>query len=330
MMHAAALAGFSAVLGGAIALVARQRPGVVERTRPFAFGGAAGVVAFHLLPEALPAQGVAALPWMAAGFALPWLLEWLARTVGPGLLQGRGLSGLRVSAEVGFAALVFHSVAEGLALVAALAQPRASLDLEIAIVAHHAPLTAAVVLPFLDLSGARAAGTRAARVADPVLPLGRIRAGAGAVRPGGRDGLGGAHHRAFPPLGAVAPRRYAGPADRSGDGGGHPRTRPGAAHPGDRRCSAGSERWRIPGVVRSGGGAPAGRCAQRAPRRSGGRGGRRRAGPQGARSRDRDRSAGLRAAHPRRHGAGPRRAGARSGSGGGRPRTPPPHPGRRS
>jgi hypothetical protein len=165
MMRAAALAGFSAALGGAIALVARQRPSVLERTRTFAFAAAAGVVAFHLLPEALPSQGVAALLWMAAGFALPWLLEWLARTVGPGLLRGRGLSGLRVAAEVGFAALVFHSVAEGLALVAALAQPRTNLDLEIALVAHHAPLTAAVVLPFLDLSGARAAGTRAAIVA---------------------------------------------------------------------------------------------------------------------------------------------------------------------
>src|SRR2546428_360639 len=184
MMHAAALAGFSAVLGGAIALVARQRPGVLERTRTFAFAAAAGVVAFHLLPEALPSQGVAALLWMAAGFALPWLLEWLARTVGPGLLRGRGLSGLRVSAEVGFAALVFHSVAEGLALVAALAQPRESLDLEIAIVAHHAPLTAAVVLPFLDLSGARAAGTRAALVAAAGIVGGPLRSGL----PGFRDG----------------------------------------------------------------------------------------------------------------------------------------------
>jgi hypothetical protein len=165
MMHAAALAGLSGLLGGAIALVARQRPGVLERTRTFAFAAAAGVVAFHLLPEALPSQGVAALLWMAVGFALPWLLEWLAGRFGPGLLRGRGLSGLRVSAEVGFAALVFHSVAEGLALVAALAQPRDNLDLEIALVAHHAPLTAAVVLPFLDLCGARAAATRAALIA---------------------------------------------------------------------------------------------------------------------------------------------------------------------
>ncbi len=164
MIHAAVLAGFSAILGGAIALVARRRPGILERIRTFAFAAAAGVVAFHLLPEVLPSQGLVALLWMAAGFALPWLLEWLARTFGPGLLHGRGLSGLRVSAEVGFAALIFHSVVEGLALVAALAQPRGNLDLETAIVAHHAPLTAAVVLPFLDLGGPRAATLRAALV----------------------------------------------------------------------------------------------------------------------------------------------------------------------
>src|SRR2546428_3798440 len=100
MMHAAALAGFSAVLGGAIALVARQRPGVLERTRTFAFAAAAGVVAFHLLPEALPSQGVAALLWMAAGFALPWLLEWLARPGGPRPLPGPRPSRPRRSAPV--------------------------------------------------------------------------------------------------------------------------------------------------------------------------------------------------------------------------------------
>src|SRR5207248_1301133 len=70
-----------------------------------------------------------------------------------------------VSAEVGFVALIFHSVVEGLALVAALKQPGGKLDLQIAIVAHHAPLTAAVVLPFLDLQGPRAAGIRALLIA---------------------------------------------------------------------------------------------------------------------------------------------------------------------
>ncbi len=165
MMRAALLAGCSAILGGVIALIARRRPAVLERIRTFAFAAAGGVVAFHLLPEVLPSQGLLSLLWVAVGFALPWLLEAVARRLGPGLLRGRGLSGQRVSAEVGFAALIFHSVVEGLALVAALGQPRGTADLEIAIVAHHAPLTAAVVLPFLDLGGPRSAGLRAALVA---------------------------------------------------------------------------------------------------------------------------------------------------------------------
>lgn len=161
MIVGALLAAGSALLGGAIAIFSQRRPAVLERTRTFAFAAAAGVVAFHLLPEVLPEQGLVALLWMAAGFALPWALEAGARVFGPRLLRGRGLSSLRVAAEVGFAALVFHSVAEGLALVAALAKPRGNLDLEIALVAHHAPLTAAVVLPFLDLRGVRSAAVRA-------------------------------------------------------------------------------------------------------------------------------------------------------------------------
>jgi hypothetical protein len=165
MIHAALLAGFSAALGGVIAVAAQRRPAILERTRTFAFAAAAGVVAFHLLPDVLPSQGLAGLLWMAVGFALPWVLESGARTLGPRLLRKRGLSSLRVSAEVGFAALIFHSVVEGLALVAALAQPGGKLDLQIAIVAHHAPLTAAVVLPFLDVAGPRAAGVRALLIA---------------------------------------------------------------------------------------------------------------------------------------------------------------------
>lgn len=164
MIRAAGLALFSALLGGAIAVLAQKRPAVLERTRTFAFAAAAGVVAFHLLPEVLPAQGLKALLWMGFGFALPWALEAGARAIGPGLLEARGITGLRVAAEVGFAALLFHSVAEGLALVAALAQPQGQLDLEVALVAHHAPLTAAVVLPFFDLRGPRSAWRRAVLV----------------------------------------------------------------------------------------------------------------------------------------------------------------------
>ena len=162
MIRAGLLAACSALLGGGIALAARKWPAVLERTRTFAFAAAAGVVAFHLLPEVLPAQGLVAILWMAVGFALPWALEAGARRVGPGILEARGFTGLRVAAEVGFAALIFHSVAEGLALVAALAMPQGQLDLEIALVAHHAPLTAAVVLPFLELRGPRTVAARAA------------------------------------------------------------------------------------------------------------------------------------------------------------------------
>ena len=156
MIEGLVLAAGSALLGGALALLARRRASLLELTRTFAFTAAAGVVAFHLLPEVLPALGPTALLWIAAGFVLPWLLEVGARVLGPDLLARRGIRGMRVAAEVGFAALLFHSLFEGLALLAALQGGDNRTDLEIAIVAHHAPLTAAVALPFLDLLGVRA------------------------------------------------------------------------------------------------------------------------------------------------------------------------------
>jgi len=159
------LAAGSALLGGALALAARRHGVLLELTRTFAFTAAAGVVAFHLLPEVLPRLGPTALLWIAAGFVLPWLLEVGARALGPGLLARRGIRGMRVAAEVGFAALIFHSLFEGLALLASLQGRDNRTDLEIAIVAHHAPLTAAVALPFLDLLGVRATLIRVGLVA---------------------------------------------------------------------------------------------------------------------------------------------------------------------
>ena len=120
MIEGVFLAGGSAALGGALALASRRRPVLLELTRTFAFTAAAGVVGFHLLPEVLPALGPPALLWIAAGFALPWLLEVGARWFGPTLLARRGIRGMRVAAEVGFAALIFHSLFEGLALLATM------------------------------------------------------------------------------------------------------------------------------------------------------------------------------------------------------------------
>ena len=154
----------SAILGGVLALAARRRPILLELTRTFAFAAAFGVVGFHLVPEILPSLGFEALIWIAAGFALPWILEAVARMLGPGFLSRRGMHGLRVAAEVAFIALVFHSVVEGLALLTVVQSSERATDVQLAILAHHAPLTAAVALPFLELRGARSAAARVAVV----------------------------------------------------------------------------------------------------------------------------------------------------------------------
>ena len=164
MISGLLLVATSAVLGGFLALAARRRPILLELTRTFAFAAAFGVVGFHLVPEILPTLGFEALIWIAAGFALPWILEAGARVLGPGFLARRGMHGLRVAAEVAFIALVFHSVVEGMALLAVVQSSERATDIQLAILAHHAPLTAAVALPFLELRGARSAAVRVAIV----------------------------------------------------------------------------------------------------------------------------------------------------------------------
>lgn len=164
MPFALLLAAGSALVGGALALAARGRPSVLEPVRTFAFAAAAAVVALHLLPDALADLGGRALAWAALGFLLPGLIEAGARAVGAGM-HAHGPSGIRVAAEVGFVALVLHSLFEGLALDAVLSAPGAGMDAALALVAHHAPLTAAVTLPFLESGGARLAGTRVLGIA---------------------------------------------------------------------------------------------------------------------------------------------------------------------
>ena len=92
MISGLLLVATSAVLGGFLALAARRRPILLELTRTFAFAAAFGVVGFHLVPEILPTLGFEALIWIAAGFALPWILEAGARVLGPGFLARRGRS----------------------------------------------------------------------------------------------------------------------------------------------------------------------------------------------------------------------------------------------
>ncbi len=180
MLLALLLASGSALLGGALALAVRRRRVLLELTRTFAFAAAAGVVGLHLLPEVLESLGAVGLLWAMLGFALPGLLEWRARSWGPGL-RARGFSPARVAAELGLLALVAHSLLEGLALRAVADGSGSHVDLEIALVAHHAPLTAAVILPFLELLDARGIMRRVLLVALS----GAVGALAGGLIPGG-------------------------------------------------------------------------------------------------------------------------------------------------
>jgi hypothetical protein len=172
----------SVALGGALAFYARRHPRLLARTRVFAFLAAAAVVLLHLLPEAVPPLGAQVVVFAFAGFAFPALLEGLVHGVGPGFLRGRGLTAARVAAEVGFVALFVHSLLEGLTLRAALATRGSHADLELALLAHHVPLTAAVVLPLLEQIGFAAALSRLVAIAAA--------GGCGALAGGYVPGLG--------------------------------------------------------------------------------------------------------------------------------------------
>jgi hypothetical protein len=187
MLFAALLAAGSALSGGALALFARRRPVLLARTRVVAFLAAAAVVVLHLLPEVVPALGVASALFIGAGFALPSLVELAARAIGPGVLRARGHATARVAAEVGFLALFLHSLIEGLTLRAALSAPGSHGDLTLALLAHHVPLTAAVTLPLLELLGARAALYRLLAIAG----AGAGGALLGGLLPGLSHGTGG-------------------------------------------------------------------------------------------------------------------------------------------
>lgn len=157
-------------VGAAIGLLS----GRVERTlapwRTFAFVSAALVVFFHLLPEAVGREGMAALAVFAAGLALPMLLERAARRLQDGGREEGDASGAvsDLGLEIGYVGLLVHNLGDGLAIAAyagPLATGKGALDVALSIASHSIPVTVLVVVAFARHRGVRSALRRAAGLA---------------------------------------------------------------------------------------------------------------------------------------------------------------------
>ncbi len=137
------------LLGGVIGAL-RQGPRVLGAIRTFALCAVLGVVALHLIPEALDRLGVLGVLLFVIGLGVPALVE----RVGP-----RASAHSR-SAELGFAGLLVHQLSDGLALWATGNGHVPTLDVALALFAHSTPLAALLFLRFDALHGRRAAIAR--------------------------------------------------------------------------------------------------------------------------------------------------------------------------
>lgn len=135
----------SVAFGALLALIPRFGPRAVGYVRTFALIAAITVVGGDLLPEAIDGLGLVAIAVVLAGVFLPGWIEHL--------LESR----IRIGLELGFAALVLHHVADGVAI--ALYR---ELSVVIALVAHTIPVIAVVVLRFATERGRNHALIRAA------------------------------------------------------------------------------------------------------------------------------------------------------------------------
>jgi zinc and cadmium transporter len=143
-----------ALVGGAIPLV-----GAVERSDAllsFSAGVMLGAAVFHMLPEAAEGAGLAAIPFVLAGFLFLFLLERFVlvhtcaghgpggaplQAHGPPAQAGAAAGGCRVQ-TIGMAAFVglsLHTLVDGFALGAASADRALGFFVFLAILAHKVP-----------------------------------------------------------------------------------------------------------------------------------------------------------------------------------------------
>ncbi len=150
-----AIACASHVAGALLGLGGRRRSLAALRT--FALVSALAVVLAQLLPDALGAAGLFALAIFAAGALAPTLIGKLAARV--------GRNGGKIGLELGFAGLLAHQLADGLALGAYGGEAHHDHghgDVLLALSAHTVPLVALVTLVYQRQAGVAAAVVRAA------------------------------------------------------------------------------------------------------------------------------------------------------------------------
>jgi len=150
-----AIACASHVAGALLGLGGRRRSLAALRT--FALVSALAVVLAQLLPDALGAAGLPALALFAAGALAPTVIGKLAARVGK--------NGGKIGLELGFAGLLAHQLADGLALGAYGGEAHHDHghgDVLFALSAHTVPLVALVTLAYQRRAGVQAAVVRAA------------------------------------------------------------------------------------------------------------------------------------------------------------------------
>ena len=171
MLLAVAIASLAVLFGLLLGLAPAASRRALGPLRTLALTAVIGVVALHLLPEALRDLGAVGLLAFAIGLALP---RWLGalRTK-----QGHAHDGSahdhantdRIGLDLGFFGLLAHHVGDGLALGAysrtGATHGHPHGDVLLALVLHTVPLVAVVAAGYARTRGVRVAVTRAAWLA---------------------------------------------------------------------------------------------------------------------------------------------------------------------
>jgi zinc transporter ZupT len=157
------IAFLAVAFGTALAVVPRDGARIVRPIRFVALIAAVGVIATHLLPEALHELGPRALVAFAIGMAFPWLMDVVGSLVGRGREASVPSTPL-ATLEVSYAGLVVHRFGDGLsmgAIARSTETPSAAFAVLLALAAHIVPVTTVMVLAFVSMKGRRTALLRA-------------------------------------------------------------------------------------------------------------------------------------------------------------------------